>query len=57
MMELEKAIQDPHDESRVRFLEGKDLTPSELQGKLEEVCFDVQNSDFIINQYIGWCCS
>lgn len=37
MMELEKAIQDPHDESRVRFLEGKDLTPSDLQCKLEEL--------------------
>ena len=37
MMELEKMIQNPHDEERVRFLEGKDPSPTELQSKLEEV--------------------
>ena len=37
MMELEKAIQNPEDANRVRFLEGKDPTPAALQTKLEEV--------------------
>ena len=37
MMELEKAIQNPEDANRVRFLEGKDPTPAALQNKLEEV--------------------
>ena len=37
MMELEKAIQNPEDANRVRFLEGKDPTPAALQRKLEEV--------------------
>ena len=38
MIELEKMIENPHDESRVRFLEGHDPTPAQLQNKLEEVC-------------------
>ena len=39
MMELEKLIQNPHDEERVRFLEGHDLKPADAQGKLEEVIY------------------
>lgn len=37
MIELEKLIQNPHDQERVRFLEGKDLLPADAQLKLEEV--------------------
>ena len=37
MLELEEKMKDPTDDSRVRFLEGKDPTPGELQTKLEEV--------------------
>lgn len=39
MLELEKDLENPYDESRVRFLEGKDLTPAELQDKIEEVIY------------------
>lgn len=42
MMEMEKELENPMDESRVRFLSGRDLTPTELHDKLEEVrvvCF------------------
>lgn len=37
MLELEKQLEDPTDDTRVRFLEGKDMSPAELQNKLEEV--------------------
>ena len=37
MLELEKQLENPHDEKRVRFLQGRDLSPAELQNKLEEV--------------------
>ncbi|XP_033110097.1 coiled-coil domain-containing protein 146-like [Anneissia japonica] len=37
MSELEKQLENPYDESRVRLLEGKDLTPAELNNKIEEL--------------------
>lgn len=37
MLELEKKLEDPYDESRVRYLEGKDLPPAKLQDKVEDV--------------------
>ncbi|ELU12496.1 hypothetical protein CAPTEDRAFT_228195 [Capitella teleta] len=37
MMEMEKELENPMDESRVRFLSGRDLTPTELHDKLEEL--------------------
>lgn len=37
MLELEKQLEDPYDESRVRYLEGKDLPPAKLQDKIEDV--------------------
>lgn len=39
MLELEKQLENPYDTSRVRYLEGKDLSPAELQNKMEEVCY------------------
>ena len=37
MLKLEKQLENPHDPERVRYLEGKDLGPAEMQDKLEEV--------------------
>lgn len=37
MLELEKQLEDPYDESRVRYLEGKDLPPAKLQDKIEDL--------------------
>ena len=37
MLELEKDLENPYDESRVRFLEGKDPSPAEIHTKVEEV--------------------
>ncbi|XP_072181857.1 coiled-coil domain-containing protein 146-like [Diadema setosum] len=37
MNELEHQLENPHDEERVRFLEGKDLSPSELNTKIENL--------------------
>ncbi|XP_074646441.1 coiled-coil domain-containing protein 146-like [Tubulanus polymorphus] len=37
MLDLERELENPYDESRVRFLEGKDLTPAELQKKIEQL--------------------
>lgn len=37
MLELEKDLEDPYDESRVRYLTGKDPTPGEIQNKVEEL--------------------
>lgn len=37
MLELEKQLEDPYDESRVRYLEGQDLPPAKLQDKIEDV--------------------
>ena len=45
MMELEEKMKDPTNKERVRFLDGKDPTPGELQTKLEEVHID---SDFYL---------
>lgn len=38
MTEQEKMLEDPNDETRVRFLEGKDMNPAELKDKMQEVC-------------------
>ena len=32
-------LENPMDETRVRFLEGKDLAPAQLSGKVEQVIF------------------
>ncbi|CAL1531513.1 unnamed protein product [Lymnaea stagnalis] len=37
MLELERALENPYDESRVRYLTGKDPTPGEIHGKVEEL--------------------
>ncbi|XP_059175835.1 coiled-coil domain-containing protein 146-like [Physella acuta] len=37
MVELEKALENPYDESRVRYLTGKDPTPGEIHNKVEEL--------------------
>lgn len=39
MMEQEKKLEDPKDETRVRFLEGNDMTPLQLKDKIQEVRF------------------
>ena len=40
MHELEKDIENPYDEKRVRQLEGRDLKPSQLNTRIEEVGID-----------------
>ena len=40
MLELETYLEDPSDQSRIRFLSGKDPGLSELSSKLEEVIID-----------------
>ena len=57
MLELEKEIENPYDEKRVRYLEGKDPPPADLHEKVEDVSplisftsgiFSVQfNSEFL----------
>ncbi|XP_013383517.1 coiled-coil domain-containing protein 146 [Lingula anatina] len=37
MLELEKQLENPYDETRVRYLEGSDPSPAQLQTKLEEL--------------------
>jgi len=37
MLELEKDLENPYDETRVRYLSGKDPSPGEIQGKVEEL--------------------
>lgn len=37
MLELEKHLENPNDESRVRYLQGKDLPPAEMHEKIEDV--------------------
>ncbi|XP_041349849.1 coiled-coil domain-containing protein 146-like [Gigantopelta aegis] len=37
MLELEKDLENPYDETRVRYLEGKDPTPAEILTKVEEL--------------------
>ena len=37
MHELEKELENPYDEKRVRFLEGKDPNPSQLNNRIEDV--------------------
>ena len=37
MLELEKELENPNDEKRVRFLQGKDLPPTEMHEKIEDV--------------------
>ena len=32
-------MEDPNDETRVRFLEGKDMSPAELKDKMQEVSY------------------
>ena len=39
MLEMERQLENPNDPQRVRFLEGKDLTPAQMHSKLEEVGF------------------
>ena len=40
MHELEKDLENPYDEKRVRLLEGRDLTPSKLNNRIEEVSIE-----------------
>ena len=47
MLELEKHLEDPYDESRVRYLEGKDLPPAQLQDKVEDV-----STIWIMHKYV-----
>ena len=37
MLELEKELENPYDETRVRLLEGSDPSPAEIQTKVEDV--------------------
>ncbi|XP_041460505.1 coiled-coil domain-containing protein 146-like [Lytechinus variegatus] len=37
MNELEHQLENPHDEKRVRFLDGKDLSPQDLNKKIEDL--------------------
>ena len=37
MLELEKDLENPYDETRVRYLTGKDPSPGEIQGKVEDI--------------------
>jgi len=37
MLELEKQLENPYDESRVRYLDGKDLQPAQMHEKIEDV--------------------
>ncbi|XP_071082884.1 coiled-coil domain-containing protein 146-like isoform X2 [Haliotis cracherodii] len=37
MLELEKDLENPYDETRVRYLEGHDPTPADIQTKVEEL--------------------
>jgi hypothetical protein len=37
MLELEKELENPYDEKRVRFLAGEDPSPAEIQTKVEDV--------------------
>ncbi|KAH9508117.1 hypothetical protein Btru_054756 [Bulinus truncatus] len=37
MLELERALENPYDETRVRYLTGKDPSPGEIHSKVEEL--------------------
>ena len=37
MLELEKELENPYDEKRVRYLSGKDPLPAEMHEKIEDV--------------------
>ena len=39
MNELEHELENPNDEKRVRFLEGRDLSPPDLNNKIEDVSY------------------
>ena len=49
MLELEKQLENPHDEARVRFLQGRDLTPADLHNKLEDVSYCEEEHDFLLH--------
>lgn len=65
MVELEKNLEDPNDETRVRFLEGHDLPPTQLKDKVQEVGsravldLHIQN-DVVLDEVamlVDWNCS
>ena len=37
MLELEKEVENPYNDKRARFLEGKDPAPADLHEKVEDV--------------------
>lgn len=51
MLELEKHLEDPYDESRVRYLEGKDLPPAQLQDKVEDVSTRTLSTVFLLFEH------
>jgi len=49
MLELEKDLENPYDEERVRYLEGKDLPPAEMHEKIEDVSNYGMNCLFVFH--------
>jgi len=49
MLELEKDLENPYDEERVRYLEGKDLPPAEMHEKIEDVSHYGMNCLFVFH--------
>jgi len=55
MVELFKELEDPRNVDRVRYLEGKDPTPTELHEKTEGVnlyCIRFENTTFTTAHYV-----
>jgi hypothetical protein len=48
MLELEKELENPYDEKRVRRLGGEDPSPAEIQTKIEDVSLHFHLLDFLI---------
>ena len=46
MVDQEKKLEDPSDETRIRFLEGNDMTPAQLKDKIQEVNLPSYTNDF-----------
>ena len=49
MLEMEKLLENPNDPDRVRYLQGKDLTPADMHSKLEEVHYIVDILTFLLS--------
>ena len=47
LVELEKALENPNDPARVRFLDGEDESPAAIMKKLEQVITNQYSLDII----------